>query len=212
MNTTDRQAFGFCLAGLAATFQTEIDEAGIAGYWMSLSDLPMPKVKKAIEIASRECKFMPKAAELREFAGDMSLHHRAVIAYDHLARAIEHVGGNKSIDFDDKALNATIRAMGGWPAICDTTHDDFHGKKQLHFDRTYKAFASVGVNADQAAYLPGRFEQENVFHGYYGLDKPVPFITGLASPPAIGNEPEKKRLPRASRTETEPQRLTYQTE
>lgn len=68
MIEAEKTAFVAALTRVAAAYREECDLPLFDGYWMTLSDLPWPDVEAAIFTAMRTCKFMPKAAEIREFA------------------------------------------------------------------------------------------------------------------------------------------------
>lgn len=70
MTNDDRIEFAKTLAAMAAAYDFECDEACAEGFWITLNDLPLDKVKAAIHKLMRESKFRPKAAEIREIVVD----------------------------------------------------------------------------------------------------------------------------------------------
>lgn len=68
MQLSDHLEFGDLLKALAAAYREEVDEATTAGYLLTLSDLPIERIKAAVVEAMRTKRFFPKAAELREIA------------------------------------------------------------------------------------------------------------------------------------------------
>jgi hypothetical protein len=69
MTAADRPAFAELLALLGETFHEPISEGRVAGYWIALSDMPLPALQAAVCEALRTCRFFPRPAELRECAG-----------------------------------------------------------------------------------------------------------------------------------------------
>ena len=70
MTETDRQSFAQALAACVSAYREEGDEALAEGYWLTLSDLPLDRVKDAIVALMRTSKFMPRASEIREIVVD----------------------------------------------------------------------------------------------------------------------------------------------
>lgn len=66
MTPEDRQSFALTLAAMAAAYREEADEALAEGYWITLGDLPLDRVKPAVVELMRTSKFMPRASEIRE--------------------------------------------------------------------------------------------------------------------------------------------------
>lgn len=65
MIDTERAEFVLAVTAMAAAYDKAADEAMFDGYWITLADLPLDKVKAAIVDAMRECDHMPKAAQIR---------------------------------------------------------------------------------------------------------------------------------------------------
>lgn len=70
MTPEDREPFALTLAATASAYREEADEAMAEGYWITLSDLPLDRVKSAVFELMRTSKFMPRASEIRELVLD----------------------------------------------------------------------------------------------------------------------------------------------
>lgn len=60
----------FLLRVLFETFGSTPTPAQIEGYRMGLEDIPLPLFEEAVRAAMKDCRFMPKPAELRDLAAD----------------------------------------------------------------------------------------------------------------------------------------------
>ena len=178
MLETDRPQFAQAITALASSFRSETDEALLEGYWWALDDLELVAVQRAIRAAMRQCKFMPAAVELRELAGGMSPASRAIVAWEKFAGAVSRHGAYETITFDDHAINATIRNLGGWIKVCDLPGDEFDKWLRKDFERVYQAYLQTGTSAEAGAPLLGIFDQENGRQGY-DQREPVVVLTGL---------------------------------
>lgn len=158
------QAFVNAITGLAATFNREPTEALLAGYWMGLQDLDQNSIERACARAMLECKFMPVVRDLRELAGMLSPEQRAIKAWEAFASAVQRLGYYRSPDFDDPVINATVRNMGGWEAVCIKASDngeEFEKFGRRDFERIYVAYCRTGITAHDAMRLSGHSEIAN---------------------------------------------------
>lgn len=69
MTDAEHVTFTGLLEALAASFRAEVSEALQVGYWMGLSDVPLPAFKAGVQRALRESQFMPTIAEIRKLSG-----------------------------------------------------------------------------------------------------------------------------------------------
>lgn len=198
LQATERPQFAETIAAVCATFGREADEALYAGYWMGLNDLELADVRRAATAAIRRSRFMPTVAELREWAGDMPLSARAVLAWDAFEQAVVRHGGYAFVRFDDPAINLTVTMLGGWERCCELPAAAFDKWLKKDFERTYTALCSSGRPVRDCGALLGTFDRENGAGGY-GVKPPTLIATGLpplpgvtVSRPALGNNPLPK--------------------
>lgn len=131
---------GFCEA-FNRTFSTD----GIDVWYAAVADLPREQFVTAVARFIREAgsRDFPTPGELRKFCpSGMRDDDRAAAAYVIAAKAARDWGGDRSIDFDDLVINATIRRMGGWEAFCERTGDNW---KQRDFQQAYQSIARTGA-------------------------------------------------------------------
>jgi hypothetical protein len=188
MHAKQRPEFVTIIAALAATFGKEASEPLLTGYWMGLSDLELSALKTAATRAMREKKFMPTVAELRELAGDIGPEQRAVIAWDAVKSANREHSYAATVDFDDRAINAAIRNMGGWEQFTERIEsDEVWARKD--FERIYQVYNRRGVTASEGAALPGFHARVNAFNGHReGIPESVRIATTLSPTRLLGRE------------------------
>lgn len=173
---------------LAAVFGKAISPAMLQGYALGLDGLSAEALERAVKRAIKECRFMPSPAELRDLAGEgQDLPGRAALAWQTVLDAVQFVGWYRSIDFEDKAINAAIRALGGWQWLCERAAGDQLPFLRRDFLNLYQAYARAGVPDFAALPLAGEFERENILLGYHREeDQPVQIGEGGASRKQIG--------------------------
>ena len=83
-----------------------------------------------------------------------------IAAWDEVLREIKRVGAYQTPIFSDSRTAATIRNMGGWVMLCDTSPDELHKWSSQRFAKTFAAMPST---AD--ARLTNLIEAENARSG-----------------------------------------------
>lgn len=137
-------------------------------WFTKLSDLDVRDFQRAIHawLDSAEIAAYPAVALLRRLAGAETrplpaIQDRGIVAWESVVFAIRRFG-SRSVDFDDKAINAAIRSLGGWLQLTQTPTDELHKWTRQQFIKAYTAFASAGVAARLARPLVGESAVE--FH------------------------------------------------
>lgn len=185
-----------CVTILAEAWRQKITPITVRAYELGLSDLHIDAVKRGVMAAIRDCQFMPSVHELRKLAGAadtrIDVKDRPLLAWQAVRGAISKVGAYDSPAFDDAAVNATIRELGGWLLLCDTPIDEMHWLEK-RFCATYSALCSVKLPSDQTERLAGLTEIGNGREGYASEPIPVAHIRCLTSP-NVADEPITRRL------------------
>lgn len=181
MVAEDKAAFSVAIGAMLETFGVESTKAILLGYWLGLNDLELHQVEAAVSSAIRNCKFTPKPFELRELIG-VAGETRAQNAWLDVQKAFS-VGAYKSIDFEDKLCNATIRALGGWPDFVEKAGSakDIEFLRKAFFT-TYKNFANSSVSGEACKPLQG-ISQVTIIGGE------------IKGPTRIGCDAERAKLP-----------------
>ncbi len=166
MTPKEKPRFVEVLTAVAATFRQEPTEALLLGYWLGLQDLPLADVMRAAVRAMRESKFLPSVADLRGLAGDIPPEQRAVVAWDAVHQAYRRHGYYHSVDFDDPAVNAAIRNLGGWEKFAERCEEEDVVWLRKEFERVYVAYVRRGVTLAEGAALLGYYERVNLAAGH----------------------------------------------
>jgi hypothetical protein len=149
--------------GLCEAFGRTATEATIGAYEIGLRGLTDAQVTAAMGLALQRCKFMPVPAELRELAlgSGQSYDAMAEKAFDALRRGIQQTGGDYSVNFADGAINATVRALGGWQRACDMPVEEFDKWFRKDFIGCYVNICRNGASPEAMRYLGGTLERDN---------------------------------------------------
>lgn len=161
-DTATRERFFRCIGAVLCAFDREATDATLQAYWWGLEDLPIEDVECACRRALSESRRMPVPAELRELVGIAKPDDAAQIAWQ-AVEAASALGSYRAVDFADGIINATIRSLGGWPAILSRPPDEFDKWVRKDFLATYQAFLRTGASLDACAPLPGLSQSGPVF-------------------------------------------------
>lgn len=161
MKKTDRKRFAEILGSTAELFNRTITPAAIELWWNVLSDLELSAIEQGISRHLRDPdrgKFMPTPADVRHFCG--SRHASAAIAWGEVLDTMESHGAYASVLFADGVINAVVRDLGGWPAVCHRqATDDEPVWLQKDFERRYAEYQASGRASHQS--LAGLHQLEN---------------------------------------------------
>jgi len=149
------------IAMLADGFGKKTTATMLAMYSAALSDLDMKAVEKAISRAIQECKFFPSAAELRELSGVITMADRVMAAWNTFSKALVIHNHYSTVDFEDKAINATVRHLGGWIRASGLSGDELEKWYRKDFEKAYLRIAERGASAEQCLPLEGWHAKEN---------------------------------------------------
>lgn len=178
MQDADAERFRTLMQAMCATYRQQPSPALFEGYWLGLSGMSLGDFERAVRRALSGSKFMPAPAELRELGGELSTSARAVHAWNAVKGAIRSMGAYGSPDFDDKAINATIRNLGGWQRVCGLESEELEKWTRKEFEKVYATLLQSGYDEYQGRHLVGIHEAEN------GEAKPRLVLTGLVPAPA----------------------------
>lgn len=140
---TTQEAIATALAMFGATYDRKVTEVVADAWQLALGDLSGDDISRAAARALRECKFFPAPAEVRAFAVPArDLAHEGAVAWSEVRRAVDvHDYTVSSIDFGP-VVNACVRQLGGWDALCRADLNDLNVWKRKEFERLYPMFAA----------------------------------------------------------------------
>jgi hypothetical protein len=162
---TDRE-FAEGIAVLCAAVGKEMTADQMRAWKVMFEDLTAEQFKDGIVKTIRSYTFagFPPIGVIRDNCGAKSgiiaTKDRPTLAWGDVRRAISRVGGYDSPKFDDPIIHATIRQLGGWVALCDSTADELVWREK-DFLRTYAALSPLNLPDEQIERLTGIAEREN---------------------------------------------------
>lgn len=160
MDASDKQAFGECLGALFAAFDREATKALLTGYWWGLQDMQLREVQEAALLAMQRCRELPKPIELRELVRGTA-ESRGELAWIDVIDAV-YRGPYKNVDFENRTINAVVRALGGWPTFCARFSDAESEKwARIEFVKCYSRLSDQRLSDEAYAALPGLSEISN---------------------------------------------------
>lgn len=115
-----RAEFAGLLYGLADVYNRPLGEQGVLLYWAALQPYPFEDIRKAAERHINDGergRFMPLVSDFtRYLSGEVS--QRAEQAWRKVHDAVRHYGTGRSVCFDDKAIHAALKDIGGFKRLC----------------------------------------------------------------------------------------------
>lgn len=162
---TDDERLANVVTALADSFRQKTTPAMYHGYRLGLAGVPIEQVERAAALALQRCKFMPVPAELRELATGQGEGYAAMAekAWHVLRETIRRLGPDYSVNFEDGAINATVRLLGGWIRICEIpAGDELEKWFRKSFLETYCRVCQSGTSEEMRRYHGGHLERDNV--------------------------------------------------
>ena len=162
----NEREFAECIAFLCAAVGKEMSAEQMKAWYAMLGDLSYSQLKAGIIATVRSYSFagFPAVGVIRENcgakSGNIATKDKPTLAWGDVRRAISRVGGYDSPKFDDPIIHATIRQLGGWVALCDSTAEELVWREK-DFLRTYSALSPLNLPDEQTDRLTGISEREN---------------------------------------------------
>ncbi|SFH98477.1 DUF6475 domain-containing protein [Planctomicrobium piriforme] len=128
----------------------------------ALIDLKVSDVQVAVDRFNRECTDYPSPAALRKFAPVLNDAERAAKAWTSVRKQIRCFGSMRTINFQDRIINAAIRTRWTWEKLCGLSSEEMVWAEK-HFIQAYLVIAKTGQG--DASPLPGIAERENRSRG-----------------------------------------------
>lgn len=174
-----RKVFYHSMKRLMAVFGDLSTEA-LQIYWQVLGPRMSDRAMSlAVDRACTECKFMPKPAELIEFgSGSAELDHRAELAWITFSLAFHRYGSSRALCFEDTAIHAAVRSMGGLLRMGQMSTMDFARVGKKRFIEAYKA----------AFWLPTGAKEKKALVGRFGSSEAVQVPTSQETAPTVQRE------------------------
>lgn len=169
---------------LSATVGREVPKPQAEAWYQILGELEPIELQRGIVAALREHPVagLPPVGNILKHARpvvSVDAETRSVAAWEGVLQAIRKVGGYQTVQFDDPAVTATIRALGGWVRLTEQPTDELVRFVRPQFLQTYRALSAAGVRAESAEPLIGLLDAENLRKG---VDAEEPRMVRLGLP------------------------------
>lgn len=196
MVDSEKSDFALAIGAMMETFGTEATKGLLHGYWMGLCDLDLAAVQKAVALSMRQCDRRPTPADLRRLAGESTSEQQAAIAWGVVLDTVTRCGPYKAIAFQDRAINAVIRNLGGWPNFCERfTNSREEEFARLAFEKTYiRLCGNSMVDGEAGEPLMGLAEE----YGSGGFVRKMLPVVIDGGPRRIGSNRENLRIESAN--------------
>lgn len=164
MTTNDQDNEQWRLAVVAAcgtvadAFRVKATDTLATAWLWGLAGLTIKQIHVAAAAAIRTKKFFPSVAELRELTGETTPDQAAELAWIEFLDASK-LGPYRHVDFQDRAINATVRSLGGWVnALGRFSGADEERFLKRDFIAAYKIWSARDCSGDSGAPLQGLSE------------------------------------------------------
>lgn len=179
MTDGDMRDFSEVLTAVYALYGKEVTAPVMELWWSALQRFEITDIRKALSshvTNTDNGQFLPKPADIiRALEG--TTQTKGLTAWSKVEKAIRSVGAYQSIVFDDPAVMASIRDMGGWVQLCQTSEKEMPFKAQ-EFAKRHAGYVAKPPS-DFPSHLIGLEEAENSREG---------FRHRIPSPVLIGNQ------------------------
>lgn len=161
MQQQDHRAFAECMALLQETFTPEkpISKKKMEIYFQIFEDMTIEEFQKACMrvCRSKSISTFPLPAEIRE-ASEGDMVSKAQLALAKLEKAVDTLGANYSVEFNDPVIHAVVVRLGGWEWITTQQRDEWKWIRK-DFERLYGIYSKLNPKQiDAPERLVGRFE------------------------------------------------------
>lgn len=162
MVESDKKTFALLIGVMHETFGKAASRPAIEGYWLSLADIEWSSCQRAIHTAMMTCDFLPTPSKIRQIVVGGTDEDIASQAWLDVVKAMP-IGCYKAVSFRDPVINATLRALGGWPSLFDKCSNSQDESFYRHaFVKTYCALSHGRLDGEATAPLAGLAEVEVV--------------------------------------------------
>jgi hypothetical protein len=176
VNLSDKTDFYTLVSDALGYYRQDASEFTLNVWWEGCKGFAYEQVAKALTAHATDPdkgQFAPKVADIvRQLGGTKT--DRALLAWGRVFAAMSDVGAYQDVDFQDAAIHATIRDMGGWPKLCRSDADKL-SYTQHRFCESYRAHQFAGAS-EIMALIGDRGPAE--FYEKRGLPLPAPIVVG----------------------------------
>jgi len=153
MNQTnsERKKIIDALGVLAAVLGESVVDKRLKLYSDILAVYAATDVLAAIEQAITTCKFFPKPAEIIEIikAAQVAREKDPAVAWEELQDAMAIHDYDSDVQFDDGAIVAAVRGLGGWEGLCNLSDEEMVLQRiPARFQALYREAVRAGLHLE----------------------------------------------------------------
>ena len=166
MRDEDRPQFADLVQAVHAFYARDVSPFALDVWWAALRRFDLDAVQRAFSLHCQDPdrgQWLPKPADIVRLL-DGGTGDRSLAAWSKVERAIREVGPYASVVFDDPAIHAIIRDMGGWIELCNVSDDEMP-YRAAEFRKRYQGYA-LRETGDYPRKLVGLHEAENARNGF----------------------------------------------
>lgn len=164
----NRAEFAECVGLLSASVGRDMQKSQAEAWFLLLQDLTGDELRAGIAGALQAHMYagFPPIGLIRQHARPetpklLDSESAAISAWTAVLGAITKIGVYSGVDFGP-LVNATIRSLGGWQRLGDTSLEDLARFVRPQFLQSFRAFMSTGVREREGAALRGIFQEQVV--------------------------------------------------
>ena len=184
----ERETFKKGMMLLSQAYQRDANKDMFTAYWLVLSDMSDESFMNAVERAVKTERFWPTPAVLRDHAAGGVSWDDGTEVITLVERAFRIAGAYRSVDFADSAINAAVRIMGGWPAVCSLDVDEWQSFRSKDLVKHVLHFRRYGVPEEVGKPVAGLAEMSAV---KLGTEPEPPVRIGAPPSRALGSGEEQ---------------------
>ena len=161
MQESDKEDFTMLMVGIGELYNKEITKPLMRIYFSSLINHSLHDVEQGINAHTMDAKhgsFFPKPADIvRNLqTGKISQEDKAMLAWSQVIREIRRTGSYGTLKLDDKQALASVKALGSWQQLCNSTETEMTWKKK-EFMNIYETYEKTPLDMLPNS-MPGRFD------------------------------------------------------
>ena len=145
MELSERSLLFKIVGDVMEYYKQDTSEFALQIWWEAMKGFELEQVSKALTahaVDPDRGQFPPKVADIvRVLQGTAT--EKAALAWGKVYEAMQLVGAYQDICFDDKAIHAAIRDLGGWAKVCRTSTEEM-GYLQHKFCEAHRAYSARG--------------------------------------------------------------------
>ncbi len=151
-----------CLGLMGTALNRPLDVGIETAFTLVCGHLTEEQLQAATLNCLRTCKFFPSPSEFLENAGEVPAAARAEMAWLAFDGVFKRHGIYKSLDFEDKVINAVIRSLGGLEDIAELPGEEYQRFLRARFLKAYCDLIKTGHAASEfCGPLVGFFDRTN---------------------------------------------------